>query len=260
MAFGKAFYAALDDMDDDDMEGLQAYMAQRYGAGAKSYSADGGSVPEGSLDADNEPDLDAGSYQPKPPNSDGSKTLNTGGGPEPKKTEHTVTTYKRDQDKTLHYRLATVEAELAATKKEREEEHHRRVDAERKALIEHYNMCGFLADPDEVFNRLCYAKVPSDDDFTGFLGMFLKNSPKIPVNRMLPNMPGSERIVYDKARESLDSLKGSKQSKYTPEQYSKAHKAVERRIIEEQKQGIRSDTTGWLDEELAKLNGQPAAA
>jgi hypothetical protein len=255
MAFQKACYAALDAMDDSE---LQSYMAQRYGAGTKSYAADGGSVPEGDIDADNEPSSEAGSYQQKPPMSDGSAELNTGGGPSPKKTEHTVTTYKKDPEKAMHYRLATVEAELAAVKKQREEEHHGRIDAERRGLIEHYHMCGFLNDPEKAFERLCYEKVQDDEQFKGLLEMFIQGSPKIPVNRMLPNMPGAERIVYDRARDELHSMKGGKQDKHTPEQYAKARKAVNSRILAESKAGHLPDTTGWLDQELAKLNGSAA--
>jgi hypothetical protein len=258
MAFQKACYAALDAMDDTE---LQAYMAQRYGAGAKSYAADsdGGSVPEGTLDADHEPDAEAGTYDQKPPDSDGSMSLNSGGGPQPKKTEHTVTTYKRDGDKSLHYRLATVEAELAKARKEREEEHVARVNAERQGLIQHYHMLGFLNEPEKTFEKLCYAKVPDDEQFQGLLEMFIGSSPKIPVGQRLPNVPGAEKVVYDMARSKLDaSLKGTKASSHTPEQYAKAMKAVDRRINEETKKGLRPDTTGWLHEELAKLNGSAA--
>lgn len=249
MAF-QSKYAALDAMSDDE---FNAYAAQRYGAGAKSYSADGGSTPEGNIDPDGE-DADAGSYSEKPPGSDGTTTLNTGGGPTPKKTEHTVTTYQRDADKALHYRLATVEAELAAAKKEKQEEHHKRVDAERQGLIQHYHMCGWLADPDKAFEKLCYAKVQADEDFHGLLELFVQGSPKIPVGRTVPNIVGAETVMYERAREKASGKK-------TPEQYAKEKKAVEaveRRVNAETKQGRRPDTTGWLAEEMAKLNGSAA--
>lgn len=250
MAF-QSKYAALDAMSDDE---FNAYAAQRYGAGAKSYSAegDGGSTPEGNIDPDGE-DADAGSYSEKPPGSDGSKSLNTGGGPTPKKTEHTVTTYQRDADKALHYRLATVEAELAAAKKEKAEEHHKRVDAERQGLLQHYHMCGWLADPDKAFEKLQYAKVQSDEDFHGLLELFVQGSPKIPVGRTIPNVAGAEKVLYDRVREQSGGKSAEQYAKET-----KAREAVERRANAETKLGGRPDTTGWLAEEMAKLNGSAA--
>jgi hypothetical protein len=255
MAFQKACYAALDAMDDSE---LQSYMAQRYGAGTKSYAADGGSVPEGDIDADNEPSSEAGSYQQKPPMSDGSAELNTGGGPSPKKTEHTVTTYAKG-DQALKYKLDDMQRRLDKMEQERDAERIKSVDAVRMNRLLSYHHEGFLADPNDAFERLCYAKIGDNEElFESMLEMNLKHSPKIPVNRMLPNMPGAERIVYDRARDELNSMKGGKQDKHTPEQYAKARKAVNSRILAESKAGHLPDTTGWLDQELAKLNGSAA--
>lgn len=257
MAYQQACYAALDAMDDDE---FKAYAAQRYGAGAKAYQADdGGSVPEGTIDADHESSAEATSYSEKPPGSDGSKELNTGGGPTPKKTEHTVKTYAKDANQSLKYKLDDMQRRLAAMEKERDAERVKSVDAVRMNRLLAFHHDGYLADPHDAFTRLCYAKIGENEElFESMLEMAVDRSAKIPINRTLLNVHGAEQVVYDAARHKLDAAKGQ-QDRASKELYAKAMASVERRVNAETKQGKRPDTTGWLDEELSKLTNGAAA-
>lgn len=250
MAYQNACYAAMDAMDDNE---LQQYMAKRYGAGgAKAYQAGDDGEVEGEKD---EVDAEAGTYNQSPGDApdisaEGEKSLNVGGGPEPKKTEHTVTTYAKGArgDQALKYQLDEMKTRLARMEKERDAERVKAVDAERMNRLLHFHQQGYLPNPANAFEKLCYSKVRDDEMFEAMLEMIVEHSPKIPVGRQVPNFPGAERHLYERARAELD------QTKKEPEQYAKqALAAVNKRANAEVARGQWPDTTGWYEEELAKI-------
>lgn len=231
MAYQKACYAALDAMDDTE---LQQYMAGRK---AKRYQA------EGSVDADDEPEADSGTYEQSPGqakgiSAEGEKTISEQGAEKP-----TQSNYARTNERTLKYQLDKVSTRLAKIEGELEAEHKRAIDAERRSRLQHYHHEGFLPDPDDAMERLCYAKCPDDKQFDSMLELLLAASPKIPIGRTLPYVPGAEK--YERHR---PGFKEESSEKYSKEDQQTAMAAVRRRINTSKDK--LPDTTGWLDEEL----------
>lgn len=247
MSFQKACYAALDAMDDDS---LQQYMANRYGAGAKAYQADG------NVDGEEEPPAEAGSYDQSPGaatgiSAEGEKTIKEQGAEEPMSSSYA----KGSKQQSEKYQLDSLRADVAKLKAERESERQLRIDAERRGRLEFLRNQGFSFDVDKAMGMLRYERC-DDKHFEEQLGFMAEHIARAPIGHSLPNVPGAEK--YER---HAPGFREASAEKYSKEDQENAMKAVRTRM---KTAGERyPDTTGWLDEELenarrSRMNGSAA--
>lgn len=240
MSFVKKFGAAMMDMMEDN--DLEEYMAGRK---KRNYSA------ESKIDGDDKPDADAGTYDQTANEAEGvggsEHTIQEGtGGPPRKESEKVHSSKSSGESETLKYQLDAMKAKVAKLESESQSRYEEKTDANRRARLLQLHHEGYVLDPDKMMERLCYSKMREDSQFDGFVDAILENTPRAPLNLDLPYVEGVER--YSRHRP------GTKQDteKYSKEQQDQAYKNVMRRV---NSAPPMTDTTGWLEEELSKLNG-----
>lgn len=251
MPFQKSMYAALDSLSDDELE---QYMAGRRKRHAAQYQA------EGTIDSDEEPTAEAGTYGQTADQGegvDGSKHAGSGdsGLPGPETSEQPMQNAKSGTP--IKYQMDQLQLRLRKLEKEREEERIRATDAERRARLLQYQHEGFVLDVDKAMERLCYAKVRDDAHFDSMLELFLDRVPQAPLGRDLPVTDPSPAAVSHKR---LSGARGGQTQKYSREEIADARK----RAVAWIEANPHLDSTGRLEYELSQIrpsaNGQAVGA
>lgn len=247
MAYQKACYAALDAMDDDE---LQQYMAGRK---KKNYEAEEGTV------GDDQPEAEAGSYSQSPGqaegiSAEGEKTISEQGADKPTSS----TSYSRgSKQQSEKYQLDSLRTRVATLEKERETERQLRIDAERRGRLEFLRHQGFTIDVDRAMNLLNYARCPDSKHFDEQVEFMAESVHRAPIGHSLPNVPGAERFESHRPGFKEDD----KAEHYSKQDQEHAWSAVRRRINSAAKDN--PDTSGWFEEELdraraSRVNGSAA--